>query len=213
VERASDEGGPRSGRVRRTVGAVALGAGAVLAVVASTLPVFVQELAFTAQRETFTLTLWGFESSLDHNGGDRAGVGYGVPVVAAAVLLAVSAVLVLAAPRLPARFAGPTSVAAIGSAAVLTGSTWTVGQLVLVALSSGDTAVKTGVGSGMSTLVIACVVALAGGLLAQHWPGLVSEPRPEPGGVVVYRLPDAEGGADTPPFGVPARDDTAGGGS
>ncbi|MCS7481895.1 hypothetical protein ACFFQW_34680 [Umezawaea endophytica] len=179
--------------MRRVVGGIALGAGAALAAVGATLPVFVQVLSFTGDQETFTMTLWGFESSVDVQIDDVGGVRYGVPVVVAAVLLAVSAVLVLAAPRLPARFAGPTSVAAIGSAAVLTGSVWTVGQLVLVASSREDTtAVTSSAGSGMATLVVACVVALAGGVLAQHWPGQASVARPEPTGVVVYRLPDED---------------------
>jgi hypothetical protein len=199
--------------VRRTVGAVALGAGAVLAVVGATLPVFERVLTYTGELEVLTMTLWGFEWSLDSGRNDVGGPRYGVPVIAAAVLLAVSAVLVLLAPRLPLRFAGPTSTAAIGSAAVLTGSVWVVGQFVLGSEPTGTESVKESVGSGMITLVVACVVALVGGLLAQDWPGQVVVLRPEPKGVVVYQLPDAEANADTPAFGTPAPEDIRGGGS
>ncbi|HEX6340014.1 hypothetical protein [Umezawaea sp.] len=202
--------------MRFVVGAAALGAGAVLAAVGATLPVFEQILIFTPGRETFSMTLWGYESSIDTIELDEGGIEFGVPVVASAVLLAVSALLVLAAPRLPVGITRPVAVAAIGSAAVLTGSVWTVGQVVLRGVrgmgGGADEGMETVVGAGTGVLVLACVVALAGGLLVQPWSARERAPRPEPAGAVVYRLPDDEADTPTPPFGTPAPG-TAGGGS
>ncbi|MEO6091374.1 MAG: hypothetical protein ABIQ18_50575 [Umezawaea sp.] len=193
--------------LRRRVGAVALVVGAVLAVLGSLLPLFEQVLSFSAEEETYSMTLWGVETSFDISfTGDQP--LYGVPVVVAAALLVIAAALVLAAPRLPVWIAGPTSIGAIAAAALLIGAVWTVGQLVLVASAEdGPENVKTTVGAGTGTLVLACVLALAGGLLVQRWPdGTSAAPEQEPEGAVVYRLPDDD--VDTPPFGIPISEDT-----
>jgi hypothetical protein len=207
VELPNGVDGPATGapgRVRRTVGAAALGAGAVLAVVGSLLPLYEQVVTFASEEARYSLTLWGVESSVEVRGGTST--LFGVPVAVAAALLAVSAVLVLAGPRLPSRFAGPTGVGALASAALLTGSVWTVGQLVLVATADQDGAVRPTAGAGTGALVLACVLALAGGVLVQGRPeGAAAAPEPEPGGAVVYRLPDEDEDTDddTPPLGIP----------
>lgn len=202
------------GRVRRTAGAAALGAGAVLAVVGSLLPLYEQVITFADEEARYSLTLWGVESSSAEVRGGTSTL-FGVPVAVAAALLAVSAVLVLAGPRLPSRFAGPAGVGALASAALLTGSVWTVGQLVLVATADQDVAVRPTVGAGTGALVLACVLALAGGVLVQGRPeGAAPAPEPEPGGAVVYRLPDEDTDDDTPPLGIPvAPEDTRDGGA
>jgi hypothetical protein len=193
------------------VGAVALVAGAALAVAGSPLPLFEQVLTFSADEERYSMTLWGVESTFDIRASSEQ-PHLGVPVVVAAALLVVVAALVLAAPRLPARFAGPTSLGAMGAAALLLGSVWTVGQFVLVATSNQNTEeVRSAVGTGTVLLGLACLVALTGGLLVQHWPDEVpAAPKADHGGAVVYRLPD-EDDADTPPFGIPATEDAGGG--
>ncbi len=203
-------------RVRHVIGAVVLVAGAVLAVAGSLMPVFEQVIMFTAERETYSMTLWGIESTMDFAPSEDEQTHFGVPVVVAAALLAVVAALVLAAPRLPSRFAAPTSIGAVAVAALLIGSVWTVGQLVLLAVSDqGTKAVQGDVGPGTWVLVLACGAALAGGLLVQDWPEHGTSallPEPEPGGAVVYRLPD-EDDTDTPPQGIPFPEDTRGGGA
>jgi hypothetical protein len=188
------------------VGAVALVAGAVLAVLGSLLPLFEQVVSLASESSTYSMTLWGIEASFANRSTNEP--LYGVPVVVAAVLLVIAAALVLAAPRLPAWIARPTSIVAIVAAALLTGSVWTMGQLVLMVTSTADRPdyIKTTVGAGTGALVLACVLALVGGLLVQRWPdGTSAAPEPEPVGAVVYRLPDDD--VDTPPFGTPVSDD------
>lgn len=192
------------------VGAVAMVAGAVLAVLGSRLPLFEQVLSFGNQKETFSMTLWGVEStSLDIPAPNNQPL-FGVPVVVAAALLVIAAALVLAAPLLPAWTVRPTSIGAIAAAAMLSGSVWTVGQLVLVATADrGEQSVRASAGTGTGALVLACVLALAGGLLVQRLPdGTSAAPEPEPEGAVVYRLPDDDVDTDTPPFGIPVPEDT-----
>ncbi|MFD9741360.1 hypothetical protein [Umezawaea sp. NPDC059074] len=207
MEQQGEDGLAAKRRVRRVVGAVGLLAGAVAAVVGSTLPQYRQVYDFGAdQVTTFRMTLWGTDLV---SGGvvndDSTPILYGVPVVVAAVLLVVAACLVLAAPRLPDRVITATSVGAMGAAALLLGSVWTVGQLVLASVANhgeGTLVITATVESGVWTLVLACVLAVAGGLLAQDWPGVEPSPEPEPVGAIVHRLPD-EDDTDTPPLGFP----------
>ena len=207
MEQPGGDGVAAKRRVRRVVGAVGLLAGAVVAVVGSTLPQYRQVYDFGAgQATTFRMTLWG--TDLVSGGvvnGDSTPVLYGVPVVVAAVLLVVAACLVLAAPRLPDRVIAATSVGALGAAALLLGSVWTVGQLVLASVADhgeGTLVITATVEGGVWALVLACVLAVAGGLLVQDWPGVEPQARPEPVGAVVYQLPD-EDDTDTPPLGFP----------
>jgi hypothetical protein len=212
VELSSGDGLAAKRRVRRVVGAVGLLAGAALAGLGATLPLYRQTYDFGEDGLTFEATLWGTKA-LAEGADDTVPILYGVPVVVATVLLVVVAALVLAAPRLPARFAAIASVGALAAAAMLTGAVWTVGQLV-VAMSGeradGSITVKATAEAGVVALVLACVVALAGGLLAQDWSAALTEPSPEPEGAVVYRLPDDEDDTDTPPLGIPIPEDTGG---
>ncbi|WNV89414.1 hypothetical protein [Umezawaea sp. Da 62-37] len=201
-----DGPGPRPWR---TVGAVALAVGAVLALVATRLPLLRQDVRFAEGRSWYETGLWGTNASSDISSGlGSSPVRYGVPVVVAAVLLVVTAALVLGAPRLPARFAAPTNVCAVLAAFLLTGSGWTVGQVLLPSLrneDSGFVTVTTSLREGVWVLALACVVALAGGLLVQDWPARTAAPPPRPGAAVVHRLPDDAGGPV-----IPVPDDTAG---
>jgi hypothetical protein len=186
--------------VKRVVGGFALLAGAALAVVGLTRPLFEQTRMDSGYRNTIRLTMWGSEYSSAAGTADVSPtpVLFGVPVVAAVVLLAVAAVLVAAGSRVPE---APTRVLAVAAPAWLIGSVWTVGQLVLVAADQDDITrgtIDTVVSDGTWTLVAACAVALAGGLLVQGW----SVVAPEPEDAVVYQLPDDDD-TDTPPMGVP----------
>ncbi|PRY33706.1 hypothetical protein [Umezawaea tangerina] len=194
---------------RRVVGGVALAAGAVLALVATRLPLTRQDIRFPEGASWYETGLWGTRASSDIGSVlDPSPVRYGVPVVVAAVLLVVTAALVLGARRLPDRFAAPVNVGAVLAAFLLTGSGWTVGQVLLSSFRNEESAfatVTTSVREGVWVLGLACVVALAGGLLVQAWPVRAAVPPPERG-VVVHRLPDDSGGPV-----IPVPDDTAGG--
>ncbi|MET1072064.1 MAG: hypothetical protein ABWY11_05405 [Umezawaea sp.] len=187
----------------RVVGAVGLLAGAALVVATSARPLIEQKRVDSGYRSTFRMTLWGSEYT-SPDGIVDAGMNptrFGVPVAAAAVLLVVAAVLVLAESRLPARVAVAARVGAVAAAALLLGSVWTVGQLVLVMAREDDItagSIDTSAGTAVWLLMASCAVALAGALLVQRGPGRA----PEPEGAVVYQLPD-DADTDTPPMGVP----------
>ena len=188
--------------MRRVVSAIALLAGAVLAVMGLARPLFEQTRMDSGYRNAIRLTMWGSEysSSGGFSQSSPNPILFGVPVVVAVVLLVVATGLVVAGPRLPAWTVAPTRVLAVAAPALLIGSVWTVGQLVLVAAGEDDItrgSMDTTVGDGIWTLVAACAVALAGGLLAQR--RVVAAPEPE--GAVVYQLPDDDD-TDTPPMGV-----------
>jgi hypothetical protein len=181
--------------MRRRLGAVALVGAAVLAVAGSLRPLYEQWRVDSGHRSGFRMTLWGgeFISPEGGIGFDSNPIRFGVPVVAAAALLAVVGVLVLVPVRLPARAVVAVRVGAVAAAALLLGSVWTVGQLVLVAARERDDiggTIETTVGTGFWVLLAACAVALAGGLLVQHRRA------------AVYQLPDDDE-TDTPPMGVP----------
>jgi hypothetical protein len=188
--------------MRRGLGVFALIAGAVQAVAGSFLPLYRQVVDFSGERTEFELTSWG--SRLTPGGVDfRDGVGtvfFGVPIAVAAVLLVASAVLVSVAARVSARIALVARATAVGAPMLLVGAVWSVGQFVVAMVRSPSAAypfVHFSVGTGMWTLVAACVVAFVGGLLVQEWP----ERAPQPEGPLVYRVLDDD--TDTPPMGIP----------
>ncbi|MET1072063.1 MAG: hypothetical protein ABWY11_05400 [Umezawaea sp.] len=200
---------PHENGPRRTVGAVALAAGAGLALVATRLPLMRQDIKVEDQDSWYELTLWDSRWSSDLSVHlDLNPVRYGVPVVVAAAVLVITAALVLGAPRLPSWLAGPANVGAVLAAFLLTGSAWTIGQVVLSSAGNDGSApgvVTTSVRAGLWLLVLAAVTALAGSLLVQDWPERA--PAPERAGAVVHRLPDDDTGAPV----IPVPDGTAGG--
>jgi hypothetical protein len=180
--------------VRRLVGAVALVAGAVLAVEGSRQPLYDQARVDSGYRSGYRMTLWGGESTNPDGAVELVSqpIRFGVPVIAAVVLLLVAAVLVPVSARLTARWWVAARVAAVAAAALLLGSVWTVGQFVAVAAREVDLiggTIVTTVGAGTWLLAFACVAALVGAVLVQQ-----RSP-------VAYQSPD-EGGTDTPPTGA-----------
>ena len=183
--------------MRRIAGVVALLTGAVLAIAGSLQSLYEQEWRDGDLRSGYRLTLWSSEYSTPSGGigYSPTPVLYGVPVVLAAMLLIVAAVLVLAPVRPPVRAA--VRVGAVAAVALLIGAVWTVGQLALsVAARENDFSTKFEgrVGIGFWVLVVACVVAVAGALLVQQRQAL------EP--ATVYQFP-GDDDTDTPPMGVP----------
>ncbi|WP_309117228.1 hypothetical protein [Saccharothrix sp.] len=175
---------------RRVVGVVALVAAAPLAVVATFLPLYEQVWRFNlGDRMDLRHTSWAVHTSNGSVFGREA--LYGVPVVAAVALLVVGAVFVRAMwGRL----------VAFGGALMLVGAAWAVGQLALATWRAGQPVVEgltidTEAGLAVPVYGVACVLAVAGGLLVQEWPvrGV------EPAGAVVYRVDEDD---RTPPFGL-----------
>ncbi len=180
------------------MGVVALLLGAVLAVAGSLRPLYEQERVDSGFRSGFRMTSWSSQYTTPDGGVELVpdSVLYGVPMVVAAALLVLVALLVPFSQRLPARAVVAIRVGAVAAATMLVGCVWTVGQAVLVVARENDAvrgSIETRVGSGMWTLVAAAVVAFAGGLLVQRLKAKAP---------VAYQLPDDDD-TDTPPMGIP----------
>jgi hypothetical protein len=176
--------------MRRSLGVFSLVAGALLALLGSLLPLYRQTYRLAEQLE-FEVTAWNVRTITGPQpAGDefRSSVQYGVPLAVAAGLLVLAALFLR-----HHRFGAVAGFLAAGVPLMLVGATWVVLQVYL-RLAEGnrraDPITLTSPGLGLWVLAIACVVALVGGVLVQHWPERA--PVPEPEGAVVHRLPDAE---------------------
>jgi len=177
--------------MRRNVGVFSLVAGALLVLLGSLLPLYRQTYRLAEQLE-FEVTAWNVRTITGPESvGDefRSSVRYGVPLVVAAALLVLAALFLR-----NRRFGAVARFLAAGVPMMLIGTTWVVFQVYL-RLAEGnrraDPITLTSPGLGLWVLAIACVVALAGGVLVRRVPEPV-ERAPEPEGPVVYRLPDNE---------------------
>lgn len=183
---------------RRVLGVVALFLAAGLAVGGTFLPLWrltsvgiggLFELDFAAtpwgSTEGRVLGLPGLTSPL-----------FGVPMVAAAALLVLAAVLMFHSSRVSA----VARLVALGAAALLTGA---VASALLWAENELDRFDPSGgMDSGAWVLTIACAAAMVGALLVQELPSGLRRPA----GPVAHRVEDRTPGDDTatPPFGLPA---------
>jgi hypothetical protein len=163
------------------VGAGALVAGAGLAVWGSFQSLF-EQMPNNPGSQEYVVTSW----TRTGTGGSGA-VLYGVPVLAASVLLVVCAALVLVDAWLPRRVARVVRLTAVGAATLLGGAVWTVAQVVAVVTDPAQGAGFAS-GDGVVVLVVASLVALAGAVLVQ-WERVRAPEREES---VVHRLPDGE---------------------
>ncbi|MEJ2853954.1 MULTISPECIES: hypothetical protein [unclassified Saccharothrix] len=182
----------------RVAGAVALGVGAVLAVCGSLLELYRVEFRFSPDPDRVDVQVFtAWQSKFDFAGMDKpestSGLGWGLPITAAVVLVVVGLVLLFRSPLLNA--VGRVVVVAAGG--VLIGTTWSAYETLDRLF--GAQVVPDGkefVGAGLWMLVVACLAVAVGAGLVQEWP-----PRaPKPDGPSVYRVDDED---DTPPFGIP----------
>jgi hypothetical protein len=168
----------------------------VVAVVGTFLPLYWEGSYNGDGRRQAVMSSWKLEfayTTPEVDGEPWQSPQFGVPIVLAAVLLAVAAALVLLpeSQRLAARYLG---VAATG---LLIGSVAATGSFVASAV--GYEHFAGGLGEGTWMLAAAAVVAVAGVVLIHS---RRAEPRPE--GPAVYRVDDdADEDVDTPPFGIP----------
>lgn len=184
---------------RRVFGAVLVFVAAGLAVAATFLVAYSVEARFAGEELRFVATTWGIEED-DFRGALRLSpVGYGVPALVAAVVMAGSAVVAFRQP-----------VARLGSllgAGVLVGLAWlsvetvqaTVDRLGVV--TSPVPLVVTR-GDGITVLVVAAGVGLVAALLHQElpWQRRV-EGDAAAGGTVIHQIEGDE--SETPPYGFP----------
>ncbi|QQQ74728.1 hypothetical protein IOD16_26780 [Saccharothrix sp. 6-C] len=189
---------------RRLLGAVLLVAAGVVAVVGTFLPLYQEGNDQAGGSLTVTATSWDFVFSNLPAGMDLGPVQspqYGVPIVVAAVLLAVAVALAFLPEhqRLAARYL------AVGGTGLLTGAVWATGASVASAVGNAsrqpDDSYTVEVGAGIVLLVAAVLVAVVGVVLLH-----ARRPEPRPGGAVVYRVDGSDDDTDTPPFGIPVVD-------
>lgn len=195
---------------RRLLGAVLLVVAGVMAVVGTFLPLYQEgddQQGDDARRGlavSVTVTSWKYVFSNLPEGMEFSDVQspqYGVPIVVAAVLLAVAAALAFLpeTQRLAARYF------AVGATGLLAGSVWSAGAVVASMVGNSEMRADSGgytvsAGEGVVLLGASVVVAVVGVVLLH---ARRAEPRPE--GPAVYRVDGVEDDddMDTPPFGIP----------
>ncbi|WP_158852998.1 hypothetical protein [Saccharothrix deserti] len=195
---------------RRPLGAALLVVAGVTAAVGTFLPLFWEGNEVAGIRLGFAMTSWEVTGVGGTTEADLAlfrTPQYGVPIVIAAVLLAVASALVFLpeTQRLAGRYT------AIVGTGLLAGAVWAVVMAVVAAVGNARDSdfpgYTTEAGSGVGVLIGAVLVAVAGVVLVHGGRG-GAEPRPE--GPVVYRVDDSaddgvDDDTDTPPFGIPVQ--------
>ena len=193
---------------RRLLGAVLLVVAGVVAAVGTFLPLYAEDSEYVAGPPQVTVTSWKYVFSNLPEGMEFAEVQspqYGVPIVVAAVLLAVAAALVFLpeTQRLAARYL------AVGGTGLLAGSVWAAGSVVAAMVGNAEQRAAADsaadgyvvrVGEGTALLGASVAVAVVGVVLLH-----ARRPEPRPEGPAVYRVDGVEDGddTDTPPFGIP----------
>jgi hypothetical protein len=197
---------------RRGLGVVGLVVSAGLAVTGSLLPLY--ELSETTGGTTWRLAMTAWQtylSPLGPGGGGDLAPHFGFPLVVAAALELLAAVLVLRAPT--AVLVG--RLAAVAGSALLLGGAWSA-MLFITQFAARIEAPQSGrigsIGIGMIAIGAAWVLGTAGAVLVQDLPSAEPEPAPELAAepdydldeAVVYRIDDeAAEDVDTPPLGFP----------
>ncbi|MCC8250941.1 hypothetical protein [Saccharothrix luteola] len=188
---------------RRLLGAVLLLVAGVGAVVGTFLPLYQEGNDHVGMAPMVTATSWDYVFTNVPEGMDFGPVQspqYGVPIVVAAVLLAVAVALVFLpeSQRLASRYL------AVGGTGLLAGAVWAASAVVMSAAGNAsrdpdDGGYTVDVGEGIVVLGASVVVAVVGVVLLH-----ARRPEPRPEGPVVYRVDGVEDDdTDTPPFGIP----------
>ncbi|MFD4670989.1 hypothetical protein ACFWNN_14735 [Lentzea sp. NPDC058450] len=183
---------------RRVFGAVLVCVAAGLAVVATFLNAYSVQFVVNRRTLRFEATTWAVERDDFREFLLLKPLEYGEPVVGAAVVMLVSAVLAF---RVPAMRVGT-----LLGAGLLVGAAWSAVvrvQGLIEELGSLDSPVPIEVeqGDGVTMLIIAAGLAAVAAVLHQELPR--PEPRPDTGdGAVIHQADDADD-TDTPPYGYP----------
>lgn len=191
---------------RRALGAVLVLVAAGLALAATFLTVYTVQADFGRRPLVLELTPWGTERNDFPGGLLFVPVEFGWPVVTAALLMALSAVLSF---RLPV-----VRIASLLGVGLLAGTTW-YGVIGYSALSERLKTIELPLtlqeGDSLTLLVVASAVGVLAAVLHQEllpWQRADRAPRAE--GVVIHQLgdPDDPGNpdgddSDTPPYGFP----------
>lgn len=181
---------------RRVLGAVLVFVAAGLAVAASFLAAYSVQVELQGRTLRFETTSWVVERD-DFRGALLLGpIEYGEAAVAAALIMALSAVLAF---RVPAARVG-----SLLGAGLLAGVAWsavTSVQAIVKKLTDLEAPVPFDVqqGEGITLLIVAAGVAVVSAVLHQELPKRVVEP--EGDGAVIHQVEADD--SETPPYGFP----------
>ncbi|HUQ61013.1 hypothetical protein [Lentzea sp.] len=184
---------------RRVFGAVLVFVAAGLAVAATFLSAYSVQVPFRGRTLWFEATLWAVERDDFRGAFALTPLELGEPVVAAALVLALSAVVAF---RVPAARVG-----SLLGAGVLAGVAWSAVISVRATvreLRDLDVPAPFEVeqGPGITLLVVAAGVALVSAVLHQELPRR-DEPETAADGVVIHQIDDEPDDTETPPYGFP----------
>lgn len=184
---------------RRVFGAVLVLVAAGLAVAATFLTAYAVRVPFRGRTLWFEATSWAVER--DDFGGAfvLAPLEIGAPVVVAALVLALSAVVAF---RVPA-----VRIGSLLGAGVLVGVAWSAVinvKATVRELRDFDvpTPFEVEQGPGLTLLIVAAGVAVVSAVLHQELPRR-DEPEVAADGVVIHQIDDEPDDTDTPPYGFP----------
>ncbi|MGW4213924.1 hypothetical protein ACWEIJ_38485 [Lentzea sp. NPDC004789] len=183
---------------RRVFGAVLVFVAAGLAVAATFLMAYSVQVELQGRTLRFEATSWVTERD-DFRGALMLGpLGSGEPVVAAALVMALAAVVAF---RVPA-----VRVGSLLGAGLLAGMAWSavIGvQRTVEKLRDLEVPVPFDVeqGDGVTMLIIAAGVGIVSAVLHQELPRRVREPVVDADGAVIHQVEGDE--SETPPYGIP----------
>jgi hypothetical protein len=183
---------------RRVFGAVLVFVAAGLAVAATFLSAYSVQVELQGRTLRYEATSWVTERD-DFRGALMLGpLGSGEPVVAAALVMALAAVVAF---RVPA-----VRVGSLLGAGVLAGLAWSavIGvQRTIEKLRDLEVPVPFDVeqGDGVTMLIIAAGVGIVSAVLHQELPRRVREPVVDADGAVIHQIEGDE--SETPPYGIP----------
>ncbi len=183
---------------RRVFGAVLVLVAAGLAVAATFLSAYSVQVAFRGRTLRFEATSWAVERDDFQEALMLGPVEFGEPVVGAALVMALSAVLAF---RVPAARVG-----SLLGAGLLAGVAWSAVSSVQATVRrlqvlDSPAPLEVEQGAGVTLLVVAAGVAVVSAVLHQELPRR-DEPETEDG-AVIHQFDDEADDTDTPPYGFP----------
>ncbi|WP_143138995.1 hypothetical protein [Lentzea waywayandensis] len=184
---------------RRVFGAVLVVVAAALGVAATFLSAYTVQVVVNGRTLRFEATSWLVERDDFRDVLMLEPLEFGEPAVAAALIMALSAVLAF---RVPA-----VRVGSLLGAGLLAGVAWSAvtrvqGLVDRLAELESPVTIEVAQGDGVTMLIVAAGVAVVAAVLHQELPRAVqAEGTAE--GVVIHQIDDEADDTDTPPYGYP----------
>ncbi|MCR3753380.1 hypothetical protein [Lentzea californiensis] len=184
---------------RRVLGAVLVVVAAGLAVAATFLSAYSVQIVLAGRELRYEATFWAVERDDFRELLVLEPFELGEPVVGAALVMALAAVLAF---RIPALRVG-----SLLGAGLLAGVAWAAvsriqGLLKMMGEFNARVPIEVEQGEGVTLLIVAAGVAVVAAVLHQELPR-VDRMEPSGDGVVVHQIDDEADDTDTPPYGYP----------